>query len=166
MIDENDGQMIFGDLGGLKLPEICLTGEENLRKKNLTQETFSTGDRTRARCVTGAHATAWTTAVDNMFGENVRIVRENAEIFMKASMDTGLEINPKKTKFIITYRQQNVVENQNIIIGNLSFKNVEKFKYLGVTVTNTNDSRQEIIRRINMGVACHYSLQKILSWLL
>ena len=29
--------MIFGDLGGLKLPDICLTGEEKPRE-NLTQE--------------------------------------------------------------------------------------------------------------------------------
>ena len=36
--DDNDGQMIFGDLGGLKLPDICLTGEEKPRK-NLSQET-------------------------------------------------------------------------------------------------------------------------------
>ena len=36
--DDNDGQMIFGDLGGLKLPDICLTDEEKPRK-NLTQET-------------------------------------------------------------------------------------------------------------------------------
>ena len=26
--DDNDGQMIFGDLVGLKRPDICLTGEE------------------------------------------------------------------------------------------------------------------------------------------
>ena len=32
-IDDNDGQMIFGDLGGLKLPDICLTGEEKPREK-------------------------------------------------------------------------------------------------------------------------------------
>ena len=38
MNDDNDGQMIFGDFGGLKLPDICLTGEEKPRK-NLTQET-------------------------------------------------------------------------------------------------------------------------------
>ena len=38
MNDDNDGQMIFGDLVGLKLPDICLTGEEKPRK-NLTQET-------------------------------------------------------------------------------------------------------------------------------
>ena len=39
MIDDNEGQMKFGDLGGLKLPDICLTGEEKPRK-NLTQETY------------------------------------------------------------------------------------------------------------------------------
>ena len=38
VINDNDGQMIFGDLGGLKLPDICLMGEEKPRK-NLTQET-------------------------------------------------------------------------------------------------------------------------------
>ena len=31
--DEYDGQMIFGDLVGLKLPDIWLTGEEKPRKK-------------------------------------------------------------------------------------------------------------------------------------
>ena len=36
--DDNDGQMIFGDLGGLKLPDICVTGEEKPKKKN--QETY------------------------------------------------------------------------------------------------------------------------------
>ena len=36
--DDDDGQMIFGDPGGLKFPDICLTGEEKPRK-NLTQET-------------------------------------------------------------------------------------------------------------------------------
>ena len=37
-MDDNDGQMIFGDLGGLKFPDNCLTGEEKPRK-NLTEET-------------------------------------------------------------------------------------------------------------------------------
>ena len=37
-MDDNDGQMIFGDLVGLKLPDICLTGEEK-SQKYFTQET-------------------------------------------------------------------------------------------------------------------------------
>ena len=37
-MDDYDGQMMFGDLVGLKLPDIRLTGEEK-RRKNLTQET-------------------------------------------------------------------------------------------------------------------------------
>ncbi|KAJ4441981.1 hypothetical protein ANN_11845 [Periplaneta americana] len=38
-----------------------------------------------------------------------------------------------------------------------------KFKYLGATVTNINDTREEIKRRINMGNACYYSVEKLLS---
>ena len=63
MMDDYDGQMIYGDLVGLKLPDIRLTGEEKPRK-NLTQETCPDWGRTRARCETSAHATTCSTAVD------------------------------------------------------------------------------------------------------
>ena len=33
IMDDNDGQMIFEDLGGLKLPDIRLTDEEKPQKK-------------------------------------------------------------------------------------------------------------------------------------
>ncbi|KAJ4442081.1 hypothetical protein ANN_11947 [Periplaneta americana] len=56
-----------------------------------------------------------------------------------------------------------VVRNGNIKIGDLSFEEVEKFKYLGATVTNRNDTREEIKRRINMANACYYSVEKLLS---
>ena len=74
-----------------------------------------------------------------MLGDNLQTIRENTEIFTKASKDIGLEVNSEKTKYMITSRHQNVI--QNIVIGNLSFENVEKFRYPGVTVTNTNDIR-------------------------
>ena len=38
IMDDNNGQMLFGDPVNLKRPDICLTGEEKTRK-NLTQET-------------------------------------------------------------------------------------------------------------------------------
>ena len=69
----------------------------------------------------------------NVLGENLQIV---TDIFIKASKDIGLEVNSEKTKHMMTSRHQNVIQNRNIIIGNLSIENVEKFKYLGLIVTN------------------------------
>ncbi|KAJ4452079.1 hypothetical protein ANN_03595 [Periplaneta americana] len=77
--------------------------------------------------------------------------------------EIGLEVNPEKTKYMSMSRDQNIVRKGNIKIGNLSFEEVEKFKYLGATVTNINDTREEIKHRINMGNACYYSVEKILS---
>ncbi|KAJ4439352.1 hypothetical protein ANN_07474 [Periplaneta americana] len=99
----------------------------------------------------------------NMLGENPQTIRENTGILLEASKVIGLEINPEKTKYMIMSRDQNIVRNGNIKIGDLSFEEVEKFKHLGTTVTNINDTREEIKRRINMGNACYYSVEKLLS---
>ncbi|KAJ4449306.1 hypothetical protein ANN_00704 [Periplaneta americana] len=99
----------------------------------------------------------------NMLGKNPQTIRENAEILVEASKAIGLEVNPEKTKYMIMSRDQNIVRNGTIKIGDLSFEEVEKFKYLGATVTNINDTREEIKRRINMGNACYYSVEKLLS---
>ena len=90
-----------------------------------------------------------------MIGENLQTVRQNTEIFIKASKDIGLEVIPKRLN--ITSRHQNIVQNENKVIGNLSCENVEKFRYLGVTVANTNDIHEEIKR------AYYYLHEKILS---
>ncbi|KAJ4440144.1 hypothetical protein ANN_08282 [Periplaneta americana] len=73
-----------------------------------------------------------------MLEENPQTIRENTGILLEASKQIGLEVNPEKTKFMIMSRDENIVRNENIKIGNLSFEEVEKFKYLGETVTNIN----------------------------
>ena len=78
-----------------------------------------------------------------MLGENLQTVREKIEIYMNANKDIGVEVNSIKTKYMITSRQQNVVRNKNRVIVNLSVENVEKFRYLGVIITNTNDIREK-----------------------
>jgi hypothetical protein len=60
-------------------------------------------------------------------------------------------------------RHPNSGENQNIRIANELFENVAKFKYLGMTLTNLNDIHDEIKSRLNMGNACYYSAQNLLS---
>ena len=64
--DDNDVQIIFGDLVGLKLPDICPTGEEKPRKTS-PKKLVPKGVRTRAHCARGAHASACPTAVDPFF---------------------------------------------------------------------------------------------------
>ncbi|KAJ4435655.1 hypothetical protein ANN_18271 [Periplaneta americana] len=86
----------------------------------------------------------------NMLGENPQTIRENAEILLEGSKEIGLEVNPAKTKYMIMSRDQKIVRNGTIKVGDLSFEEVEKFKYLGATVTNINDTREEIKRRINV----------------
>ncbi|KAJ4443290.1 hypothetical protein ANN_04958 [Periplaneta americana] len=69
----------------------------------------------------------------NMLGENPQTIRENTEILLEASKAIGLEVNPEKTKYMIMSRDQNILRNRNIKIGDLSIEGVEKFKYLGAT---------------------------------
>ncbi|KAJ4448039.1 hypothetical protein ANN_10051 [Periplaneta americana] len=82
-------------------------------------------------------------------------IRENTGILFEASKANGLEVNPEKTKYMIMSRDQNIVRNGNIKIGDLSFEEVEKFKYLGATrrEIRTHDQRpaREHIARASRG---------------
>ncbi|KAJ4443827.1 hypothetical protein ANN_05613 [Periplaneta americana] len=98
-----------------------------------------------------------------LLGENPQTIRENTGILLEASKEIVLEANPEKTKYMIMSRDENIVRNGNIKIENLSFEEVEKFKYLAATVTNINGTREKIKHRINMGNACYYSVAKLLS---
>ena len=63
----------------------------------------------------------------NMLRESLQTVRENTEIFIKASKDIGLETNSDNIKYMITSRQQNIVQLRiSYLIENLWFENVEK----------------------------------------
>ncbi|KAJ4439326.1 hypothetical protein ANN_07448 [Periplaneta americana] len=81
----------------------------------------------------------------DMLGENPQTIRENTEILVEASKEIGLQVIPEKTKYMIMSCDENIVRNENIKVGNLSFEEVEKFKYLGAIATNIND----IDRKLN-----------------
>jgi hypothetical protein len=99
----------------------------------------------------------------NLLGDSVNTMKENSETLLEASKDIGLEINAEKTKYMIMSRHPNSGQYQNIRIANELFEKVAKFKYLGTTLTNQNDIRDEIKSRLNSGNACYYSVQNLLS---
>jgi glutaredoxin-related protein len=99
----------------------------------------------------------------NLLGDSVNTKKENSETPLEASRDISLEINAEKTKYMIMSSHLNSKQNQNIRIANESFEKVEKFKYLGMTLTNHNDIHDEIKSRLNLRNAYYCSVQNLLS---
>jgi hypothetical protein len=92
----------------------------------------------------------------NLLDDSINTIKENTEYLLEVSRNTGLEINAEKTKYMIMSRHPNSGQNQNIKIANESFESVATFKYIGTTLTNQNDIRDEIKSRLNSGNACYY----------
>jgi hypothetical protein len=63
----------------------------------------------------------------NILGGSVHAIKKNTEALVVASKELGLEVNAEKTKYMVTFRDQNAGQNHNIKIDNKSFERVEEF---------------------------------------
>jgi hypothetical protein len=99
----------------------------------------------------------------NILGGSIHSIKKNAEDLVIASKEIRLEVNVKKTKYMVMSRNQNTGHNHNTEIDNKSFERVEEFKYLGATLTNRNSIHEEIKSRLKSGNVCYHSVQNLLS---
>jgi hypothetical protein len=74
----------------------------------------------------------------NLLGHAINTIKGNTKTLLGASKDVGLEINAEKKNYIITPCCPNSGWNQSIRMANGLFENVEKFKYLGMTLTKSD----------------------------
>jgi sorting nexin-29 len=98
----------------------------------------------------------------NILGGRTRSIK-NAEDSMITIEETGLEVNARKTKYMVMSRNQNARQNHNINIDSKSFERVEEFKYLGATLMNRSSIHEQIRSRLKSGNACYHLVQNLLS---
>jgi hypothetical protein len=66
-------------------------------------------------------------------------------------------------KLVRWSRHQTPGQSNYIRVANKSFEKVEKFKYLGATLTDQNCIHEEIRNRLNSGNACYHAVQNLSS---
>jgi hypothetical protein len=96
-------------------------------------------------------------------GGSVHAVKKNTKAFVAATKEIGLEGNADKTKYMVMSRDQNARRNHSIKTDNVSFKRVEEFRCLGISLTNQNSIQEEVNSRLKLGNAFYYSVQNLLS---
>ena len=99
----------------------------------------------------------------NVFGASICTIKENTEASVFVSNGIDLELNDRKTKYMIMSQDQHAVQNHYIYISNKSFERVEYFKYFETSVTNQNSVHEGIKSRLQSGNVCYYLVQNLLS---
>jgi len=83
-------------------------------------------------------------------------------LYRKTQKNIGLEVNADETKYTFVSQDLNTERSHTVMNDNISFERVERFSYLGKTLTNQNSIEEEIKNRMKSENAC-YSVQNILS---
>jgi hypothetical protein len=66
------------------------------------------------------------------------------------SLEVGLTINEKKTKYLKCAKKDIMIENLNIRSSHI--EQVKQYKYLGPIINYTNSIQEEVKERIALGI--------------
>lgn len=99
-----------------------------------------------------------------LLGERKQHVIDALNCLQQEASRIGLRVSHEKTEYLHMRRYKNVRrKREDLVVGNTRFKGVAKFRYLGCTVTDTNDREDEIEIRIQNTLRCSAALHPVLS---
>ncbi|KAI5642211.1 reverse transcriptase (RNA-dependent DNA polymerase) domain-containing protein [Phthorimaea operculella] len=97
-----------------------------------------------------------------VLGQCVEDVQYMAKTLEDEGKKVGLRISHEKTEYFHMRRRKDERRN-DVSVNGVTYKGVSKFKYLGCTVTDTNQRQEEIDIRIQNALRCSAALHKILT---
>ncbi len=105
---------------------------------------------------------------DLRFADDIALIAESAKDLQTllnkvhtTSKKYGMEISIQKTKAMVFDISSAEPEKVDIKIDNISLEQVDQFKYLGVTLTPSNDSTTEINHRLMLASTVLGKLQRV-----
>jgi sorting nexin-29 len=89
------------------------------------------------------------------------------EVYLELEDETSkleIEINAKKTKYMVTSTYEYRRDVGDLRIGNKTFEAVQSFQYLGNSTSNTNNNNNKCIKeRIMMGNKAYYANRQLFN---
>ncbi|CAG9130045.1 unnamed protein product [Plutella xylostella] len=99
-----------------------------------------------------------------VLGKTAEEVRKAAKLLDTEAGKIGLRINRGKSEYLHMKRYKDKSgRRQDLHVGDVTYKGVSRFKYLGCTVTDTNTRDEEIDTRIQSFLRCSAALHKVLT---
>ena len=95
-------------------------------------------------------------------GWSIHTIRKNTESLVINRLETGIETNSEKSKYMIMSQDQKEGQNGNTQIGNKLFQTLEQFKFLEKTLKGSEFQYGEIKSRLKSGNACYHFVQSLL----
>ena len=95
-----------------------------------------------------------------------RTQKKLSEVYLDLENETsklGMEINEKKTKYMVTSTYEHRRNAGDLRIGNKTFEAVHSFRYLGNITSNTNNNNKCIKERIMMGNKAYYANRQLFN---
>jgi len=99
-----------------------------------------------------------------ILGDNIEIVKIHCKKLMDAANKVGLRINDKKTEYMKLNRKDRTYRHgESMNVDGHIFQRVPQFKYLGVLLTQDNELKVEISKRMQLANNCYFGVGTLLK---